>query len=90
MALGSSSITCFRHLEGRYANIVTLAFPNPDKPYILHTDASDFATGVTLSRMEEQGILRLIAGMSKKFSPVEAKYPAHERELLALVQALQH
>jgi len=28
--------------------------------------------------------------MSKKFSPAEAKYPAHERELLAIVQALQH
>ena len=69
---------------------VTLAFHNPDKPYIIHTDASDFATCATLSQMDEQEILRLMSCMRKKFSPAESKYPAHERELLALVQALQH
>ena len=34
--------------------------------------------------------MRLVACMSKKLNAAECNYPAHEMEVLALVEALKH
>ena len=38
----------------------------------------------------EQGVLRLVACRSMKLQPPELNYPVHEKEMLALVDALEH
>ena len=48
------------------------------------TDASSYAVGAVLS---QNG--RPIAYFSKKLSPAQQKYPTHERELLAIVLAIE-
>ena len=84
---GDLQETAFQKIKKAFLKSATLAFPDPTKPYIIHCDASDFATGATLSQESETG-LRLVAARSKKLNPAERNYPAHEKELLALIQAL--
>ena len=67
-----------------------MAFPDPLQEYIIHLDASDFAVGATLSQADTNGCVKLVACMSKKLNSAECNYHTHEREFLALVQALRH
>ena len=62
-----------------------LAFPNFNRPFILHTDASDFAIGAVLSQKDDNGIDRVISYASRKLNPAERNYSATARECLAVV-----
>ena len=89
-AWGDAQQKAFDTIIQRLAHPTTLAYPDVCKPFHVHTDASDVALGATLSQEDDQGQLRLIACMSKKLHAAECNYPAHERELLALVEALKY
>lgn len=52
------------------------------------TDASDVAVGAELSQ-ERDGAFHPVAFESRKLLPAERNYPTHERELLAIVNALK-
>ncbi|XP_077385347.1 uncharacterized protein LOC144023586 [Festucalex cinctus] len=60
-----------------------LAFADPQKPYILHTDASTTGLGAVLYQ-EQEGQLRVISYASRGLSRSENRYPAHKLEFLAL------
>lgn len=64
-----------------------LALPDPDRQYVVHTDASDFATGAVLQQDFGDG-LRPIAFMSHKLSEAETRYPTHDKEMLAIMMML--
>ena len=64
-----------------------LALPDPNLPYVVHSDASGFATGAVLMQDQGKG-LQPIAFMSKKMLDAETRYPVHEQELLAIINAL--
>ena len=55
----------------------------------METDASDLAIGACISQ-EENRNWHLIAYHSRKFSQAEENYDVHDKELLAIVSALQH
>ena len=61
-----------------------LAQPDPLKPYVIETDASDFAIGYSLLQKGDDGLLHPIAYEGAKLSDTELKYPVHEKELLAV------
>ena len=67
-----------------------LATPHEGMPFIVTTDASDFATGAVLSQEQPDtpGVHRPVAYMSKRLSPAELNYAVHDKELLAVIQAL--
>ena len=65
-----------------------LVTPDNSKPYVVHTDASGYAVGATLSQMTERG-LQPVAFMSKKMNAAQRNYPVHEWELLAVMEALK-
>src|SRR5712671_1024537 len=74
-----------------------LTQPQYDKPFILHTDASAYGMGAIL--LQEGGInpqkpskprLHPIAYYSATLTPTERNYDIYERELLAIIKALQH
>ena len=77
-------------LKLEFERSAVLAFPDHAKEYIIHLDASDFAVGVTLYQADATECVKLVVCMSKKLNPAECNYPTHEREFLALVQALKH
>ncbi|RXN19590.1 Retrovirus-related Pol polyprotein from transposon 412 [Labeo rohita] len=60
-----------------------LAFADPQRPYILHTDASTTGLGAVLYQ-EQEGQLRVIGYASRGLSRSESRYPAHKLEFLAL------
>jgi transposase InsO family protein len=67
-----------------------LAVADPNKPFIMHTDASDHAMGAILQQEDSNGDLHPIAYASKTFNSAQTRYATTEREALAIVWALQH
>ena len=67
----------------------SLAFPVPQEPCILDTDASDVAVGAVLSQRLD-GIERPIAFFSRVMNVTQRNYCTTRRELLAVICALQH
>lgn len=53
------------------------------------TDASDFATGAILEQPDALNRWHLVAYHSKSLQPAECNYKIHDKELLAIVHALQ-
>ena len=84
---GPPQAAAFRALKQAIAQEPVLILPDPSLPFVVHTDASGFATGAVLSQDQGQG-LQPIAFLSKKMLPAETRYPVHEQELLAIIHAL--
>jgi phospholipid-translocating ATPase len=57
---------------------------------LLATDASDVAAGAVLLQEDTHGIEHPVAYFSKKFNPHQRTYSTIEKELLAIILALQH
>ncbi|GFX69136.1 retrovirus-related Pol polyprotein from transposon 412 [Trichonephila clavipes] len=66
-----------------------LIYPQPDKPFILDTDASNESVGAVLSQ-EIDGQERVVAYWSKCLSKTERNYCVTRKELLAIVKAIEH
>ncbi len=78
----------FHALKGSLSGTAHLRIPNPTCEKVLETDASDFAVGACLYQIED-GQQRPIAYRSRKLSGPEERYEVHDKELLAIVEALQ-
>lgn len=79
-------LDCFHICKNLLINEPILKYPDFDKPFILTTDASNFAIGAVLS----QGELphdRPVAYASRTLNDSEVKYSTIEKELLAIVWA---
>ncbi|KAF7771080.1 hypothetical protein Agabi119p4_7054 [Agaricus bisporus var. burnettii] len=61
----------------------------PLKRVFVSTDASDFASGAVLSFGETFETAQPVAFESKSFKGAELNYPVHEKELFAIVRALE-
>lgn len=66
-----------------------LQYPDFEKPFVLTTDASNFALGAVLSQ-GNIGKDRPVAFASRTLSKTEENYSAIEKELLAIVWAAQY
>ena len=64
-----------------------LGFPDPQRPYQLHCDASGTGLGAVLYQKQETGP-KVIAYASRGLNKSESNYPAHKREFLALKWAM--
>ena len=62
--------------------------PGPEEPFYLETDASAYASGIVLMQKDENGYLHPCRYLSRTFNPMEQRYQIYDRELLALIQAL--
>ncbi|QRW24758.1 Retrotransposable element Tf2 protein [Rhizoctonia solani] len=79
----------FQELKTLVTRSPVLIHSNPDLPYYLETDASGVAMGAILSQRGPDNQLHPIAYMSKLFSGAEANYNTHDKELLAIIKALE-
>jgi len=66
-----------------------LTYFNPGRPLLVETDASKYVCSGILSQHDEDGKWRPIAYRSKAMTPAECNYDVHDKELLAIVQALK-
>jgi len=85
----SAHANAFDGLKAAISEVATLAYPNPDLPTRLATDASDVAVGAVLEQKEGPS-WRPVAFFSKSLKGPELKYSAYDRELLAIKLALAH
>ena len=59
---------------------LVMSYPNFEKPFLLHTDASETGLGAVLYQ-QQNGVLRVIAYGSRILSPSERNYHLHSRKL---------
>lgn len=63
-------------------------YPQFNKPFIVTTDASQYASGYVVSQ-DEIGQDRPIAYSSRLLQPAEIKYARYEKEALAIINAIK-
>ena len=63
--------------------------PDHSQPFQIETDASKYATGAVLSQLDSNSDRNPVAFYSKTFSPAEQNYDIHDRDLLAIIRALE-
>ena len=80
----------FQELKKRFTTAPILSHFDAQKPVIIETDASDFAIGAILSQWNNEERLHPVAFHYGKFQPAEINYKIHDKELLAIVDALKH
>jgi len=78
----------FHTLKKSFNEMAHLRILNSTCKKILKTNASDFAVGACLYQIKDEQ-QRLIAYWFKKLSESEKRYEVHDKELLAIVKALQ-
>ncbi|KAF8756857.1 hypothetical protein RHS01_03817 [Rhizoctonia solani] len=86
---GNLEEAAFQELKSLVTRSPVLIHSDPSLPYYLETDASGVAMGAILSQQGEDNRLHPIAYMSKSFSGAEANYDTHDKELLAIIKALE-
>ena len=79
----------FNATKDALAKASLLAYPTPDAPTCLMTDASDTAVGAVLQQ-NINGTWQPISFFSRKMTPAESRYSTFDRELLAVYLAIKH
>lgn len=85
----SEFLESFNKCKQILTNDPILQFPDFDQPFILTTDASDFALGAVLSQ-GKIGFDKPVAYASRTLSDTETRYSTIEKELLAIVWAVKY
>ena len=74
----------FINLKKMVAKETLLAYPDWSKPFIVHTDASDYQLGAVISQDDKP-----IAFFSRKLNRAQKNYTTTEKELLSIVECLK-
>ena len=65
-----------------------LIFPDPDKEFVVETDASEYAVGCVLSQISNtDNLLHSVAFHSRSLNKAEVNYSIYDKELLAIITA---
>lgn len=82
--------TAFRRLKNLFTSAPVLSHPDPSLQFIVEVDASDTGVGAVLSqRSPVDQRTHPCAFFSRRLTPAEKNYDVGNRELLAVVLALQ-
>ena len=79
----------FDELKKRFTEEPVLMMPDQTKPFQIESDASKYATGAVLTQLDCNGDRHPISFISKTLSPTERNYEIYDRELLAIIRALE-
>ena len=86
---GMPEQAAFDRLKTRITSSPILIFPDDDKRFCVEADSSDFVTGAVLSQESSDGKWSPIAFLSKSLNAVEQNYEIHDKEMLAVIRALE-
>jgi RNase H-like domain found in reverse transcriptase/Reverse transcriptase (RNA-dependent DNA polymerase)/Integrase zinc binding domain/Chromo (CHRromatin Organisation MOdifier) domain/Retroviral aspartyl protease len=81
--------TAFSQLKKAFTSAPVLRHIDPNREFILETDASDFALGSVLSQYDDENVLHPVAFHSRKFTAPEINYEIYDKELLAIVNSFE-
>ena len=79
----------FDELKKRFTEEPVLTMPDHSRPFQIEADASKYASGAVLTQTDINGDRHPVAFISKTFSPTERNYEIYDRELLAIIRALE-
>ena len=79
----------FDKLKEEFQKSPVLLMPDSSKPFVVESDASKWATGAVLRQQDINGEWHPCGYISHSFSPTERNYEIYDRELLAIVRALE-
>ena len=79
----------FETLHQAFSSSPVLSIPDVSRPFSIMTDASLFAAGAVLLQDDTNGDAHPCAYFSKTFIPAEQNYDIYDRELLAVILALE-
>jgi transposase InsO family protein len=89
-AWGQREQESFLELKSRVTSAPVLSLPDHQLPFRLEADSSDFATGAVLSQPAPQSdTWHPVAFLSKSLNEVERNYEIHDKEMLAVIRALE-
>ena len=74
----------FDTIEKVVSRETLLSYPNFNKPFVIHTDASKLQLGAVISQDDKP-----IAFYSRKLNSDQVNYTTTERELLSIVETLK-
>ncbi|KAH9266366.1 hypothetical protein BASA83_010604 [Batrachochytrium salamandrivorans] len=80
----------FTGSEDCLCQIGFLTHPDDSRPFILETDASDYAISGVLSQYDDSITLRPIAFYARQMNSAEQNYEIYDKELLAVVESFKH
>ena len=86
---GKAQHKAFEKLKSELASERIMAFPQLNKPYILYTDACDYAIGAILCQEDETGCERPIQYLSAQLTTTQRKWATIEKEAFAVIYALK-
>ncbi len=81
---GDKQTKAFQRIKNMISKETLLSYPQFDKPFEIHTDASDKQLGSVIA---QEG--KPIAFYTRKLNPAQRNYNTTERELLAIVETLK-
>lgn len=79
----------FDKLKEKLCTAPVLVHPDSSKPFMVETDASNYAYGAILSQEQANGKWHPVAYLSKSMTPAERNYTIYDKELLAIVKAFK-
>jgi hypothetical protein len=77
------------NLNESFTTAPFLVLPDQTAPFILETDASDFAAGAIITQIRSDGLPHPVAFYSFSWTPAELNYDIHDKELLIIIKALK-
>lgn len=78
----------FDLLKKKFTSQPLLQMPDISKAFLIESDASLFATAAVLRQQDANGDWLPVAYLSQSFNPAERNYEIYDRELLAIIRAL--
>ncbi|KAJ9532927.1 hypothetical protein QJQ45_018045, partial [Haematococcus lacustris] len=85
---GEAEQRAFADIKAAMASSPVVRPPDFSLPFTVKAGASLFAIGAVLTQQDSSGAEYVVAYESRKLNPAQVNYPAHERELLAVLHAL--
>jgi len=82
-------MVAFNQLKERLCSSPVLATSRYDRPFVIQSDASDYAIGSCLLQLDDDGRERPVAYASCKLTDVQRRWSVNERESYAIVYALR-
>jgi hypothetical protein len=87
---GEAQQTAFDELKRAVTSQLVLMFADDARPFRIKADSSDFATGTVLSQQSAADEKwHPVASLSKGLNAVERNYEIHDKEMLAIIRALE-
>ncbi|EGG17009.1 hypothetical protein DFA_07990 [Cavenderia fasciculata] len=87
--LSPTDIKDFDDIKNALCADTVLMNPHYDRPFHVYTDASDVGSGLMIAQEDDNKRLRPILFDSRKFDSAQKNYDTKDRELLAVVHAVE-